>query len=173
MYSNRDVIWNRTKYGVLVILLNSDIVTTALWLLFLWTIRFRLSDQVTQAARVVASWRVKPSYLSVEKISYPYRDELGELVTAFNDSRTQLHATVLELDNLNHNLEATVQEVHPIGPLVRVELAHASELIEVELTRERATVLALAEGQQVWLKPRQVRVFAAPSAAMEEGGSGI
>ena len=71
------------------------------------------------------------------------------------------------------SLEATVQEVHPIGPLVRVELAHASELIEVELTRERATVLALAEGQQVWLKPRQVRVFAAPSAAMEEGGSGI
>jgi sulfate transport system ATP-binding protein len=58
------------------------------------------------------------------------------------------------------SLEATVQEVHPIGPLVRVELAHASELIEVELTRERATVLALAEGQQVWLKPRQVRVFA-------------
>ncbi len=71
------------------------------------------------------------------------------------------------------SLEATVQEVHPIGPLVRVELAHASELIEVELTRERATVLALAEGQQVWLKPRQVRVFATPSAAMEEGGSGI
>ena len=70
-------------------------------------------------------------------------------------------------------LEATVQEVHAIGPLVRVELAHASELIEVELTRERATTLSLAKGQQVWLKPRQVKVFAVPQAALEEGGSGI
>jgi sulfate transport system ATP-binding protein len=71
------------------------------------------------------------------------------------------------------SLEATVQEVHAIGPLVRVELAHASELIEVELTRERATELALGEGQRVWLKPRQIRVFAAPATPMEESGSGI
>ena len=70
-------------------------------------------------------------------------------------------------------LEATVQDVHAIGPLVRVELAHASELIEVELTRERATVLKLVKGQQVWLKPRQVKVFAVPEVALEEGGSGI
>jgi sulfate transport system ATP-binding protein len=66
-----------------------------------------------------------------------------------------------------------VQDVHAIGPLVRVELAHASELIEVELTRERASVLRLAKGQQVWLKPRQVKVFAVPEAVLEEGGSGI
>ena len=66
-----------------------------------------------------------------------------------------------------------MQDVHAIGPLVRVELAHQSELIEVELTRERATELALVKGQQVWLKPRQVKVFAVPGAALEEGGSGI
>ena len=70
-------------------------------------------------------------------------------------------------------LEATVQDVHAIGPLVRVELAHASELIEVELTRERATVLNLAKGQLVWLKPRQVKVFNVVGTALEEGGSGI
>ena len=52
--------------------------------------------------------------------------------------------------------------------------AHASELIEVELTRERATVLALAKGQQVSLRPRQVRVFATPpESGLEDGGSGI
>ena len=70
-------------------------------------------------------------------------------------------------------LEATVQDVHAIGPLVRVELAHASELIEVELTRERAIVLNLAKGQLVWLKPRQIKVFSVAEAALEEGGSGI
>lgn len=70
-------------------------------------------------------------------------------------------------------LEARVQDVHTIGPLVRVELAHESELIEVELTRERAGELLLASGQQVWLKPRQIKVFTVPAAALEEGGSGI
>ena len=71
------------------------------------------------------------------------------------------------------SLEATVQDVHAIGPLVRVELAHASELVEVELTRERANVLRLVRGQAVWLKPRQVKVFNMPGAQLEEGGSGI
>jgi len=108
MYSNHNVLWDRTKYGVMVILLNSVIVTTALWMLFLWTIRFRLSDTVTQVARAVASWRFQPSDAPVEKISYPYRDELGELVKAFNESRTQLFDSLQELNALNQNLEKIV-----------------------------------------------------------------
>jgi sulfate transport system ATP-binding protein len=81
----------------------------------------------------------------------------------------------IDIERAPHSgaLEATVQDVHAIGPLVRVELAHASELIEVELTRERANVLNLLKGQQVWLKPRQVKVFAVSEGALEEGGSGI
>ena len=70
-------------------------------------------------------------------------------------------------------IEATVLDVHAIGPLVRVELANESELVEVELTRERAAELVLAKGQRVWLKPRQVKVFAVTEAALEEHGSGI
>jgi sulfate/thiosulfate transport system ATP-binding protein len=83
------------------------------------------------------------------------------------------HDIDIERSPVPGSLEALVQDVHAIGPLVRVELAHASELIEVELTRERASVLDLAKGQQVWLKPRQVKVFAAPASGLEEGGSGI
>ena len=36
-----------------------------------------------------------------------------------------------------------------------------------------AASLGLAKNQRVWLKPRQVKVFAVPSEALEEGGSGI
>ncbi len=71
------------------------------------------------------------------------------------------------------SIEATVQDVHAIGPIVRIELAHASELIEVELTRERADTLRLQSGRPVWLKPRQVRVFNRAGMLLEEGGSGI
>jgi sulfate transport system ATP-binding protein len=83
------------------------------------------------------------------------------------------HDIDIERGPVADSLEARVQDIHAIGPLVRVELAHGSELIEVELTRERAVVLDLAKGQQVWLKPRQVKVFAVPGAALEEYGSGI
>ncbi len=83
------------------------------------------------------------------------------------------HDIDIEYGPVAGGLEATVQDVHAIGPLVRVELAHASELIEVELTRERALNLNLAKKQRVWLKPRQVKVFSVPDQALEEGGSGI
>ena len=83
------------------------------------------------------------------------------------------HDIDIEHTPIAGSIEATVQDVHAIGPLVRVELAHASELVEVELTRERANILSLARGQAVWLKPRQVKVFNVPGVPLEEGGSGI
>ncbi|MDX9707158.1 MAG: sulfate ABC transporter ATP-binding protein [Azospira sp.] len=70
-------------------------------------------------------------------------------------------------------LEGLIQDVHAIGPTVRVELLHGSEAVEVELTRERADALALAKGLRVWMKPRQVRVFTGSEHPLEEGGSGI
>ena len=83
------------------------------------------------------------------------------------------HDIDIESAPMAGGIEATVQDVHAIGPLVRVELAHASELVEVELTRERANALRLQKGQRAWLKPRQVKVFNVPAEALEDGGSGI
>ena len=83
------------------------------------------------------------------------------------------HDIDIELGQVAGGIEATVVDVHAIGPLVRVDLTHDGELIEVELTRERAIVLDLAGGQQVWLKPRQVKVFSVAETALEEYGSGI
>ena len=60
---------------------------------------------------------------------------------------------------LEGGMPATVQHVHPIGPVVRVELQHDSEIIEVELSRERQEMLRLEAGQAVWFRPRQMKVF--------------
>jgi sulfate transport system ATP-binding protein len=68
-------------------------------------------------------------------------------------------------------LQASVQHVHPIGPVVRVELQHQSEIVEVELSRERHEALQLAVGQTVWFRPRQMKVFGAdqqPQATPEK-----
>ncbi len=108
MYSSREVVWARTKYSVVVTLINSLVMSTALWLIFSWVIRFRLSDAVTQVGKAVASWRFQRRTLQVEPIVYPYQDELGELVKAFNESRAQLSDSLQDLNELNHNLEGIV-----------------------------------------------------------------
>ncbi|MDD2665124.1 MAG: sulfate ABC transporter ATP-binding protein [Dechloromonas sp.] len=74
---------------------------------------------------------------------------------------------------LEQSLPATVQHVHPIGPVVRIELLHQSEIVEVELSRERHEALQLAAGQSVWFRPRQLKVFgadAAPRSTSEKQG---
>ena len=59
-----------------------------------------------------------------------------------------LHDIDIERGPLNGVSEVTVQDVHAIGTLVRVELVYVSELIEIELTPERANVFKPVKGQQ-------------------------
>jgi sulfate transport system ATP-binding protein len=56
---------------------------------------------------------------------------------------------------------AVVSHIHPIGPVVRLELRREdeSELIEAELTRERFKELDLKNGEQVYVRPRNLRLF--------------
>ncbi|MBS1228942.1 MAG: periplasmic sensor hybrid histidine kinase [Proteobacteria bacterium] len=131
MYSNHYVVWDRTKYSMLVVILDSVVVASALWMLFLWTIRYRLSDPVTRVARSVANWRFRSSDAPVEKIDYPYPDELGELVSALNENRAKLFESLRELDGLNHNLERIV----------------AQRTGELQLAKESAETANLAKGQ--------------------------
>jgi sulfate transport system ATP-binding protein len=58
-------------------------------------------------------------------------------------------------------LEATVNYIHAIGPLVRLELQQANQpdTIEAELTQERFRELSLSEGERVFVYPRNVRIF--------------
>ncbi len=75
------------------------------------------------------------------------------------------HDIEVELAPSPGALEAQVAHLQAIGPLVRVELSLESEIVEVELTRERQHQLALKPRQRVWLKPRQVKVFPAEDTA--------
>ena len=93
--------------------------------------------------------RVQGGYAEVE------RNECGKKATAF----VRPHYIDIAHQRLDDGLQASVQHVHPIGPVVRVELLHESEIVEVELSRERHETLQLAAGQTVWFRPRQMKVF--------------
>jgi sulfate transport system ATP-binding protein len=60
-------------------------------------------------------------------------------------------------------LPVEVKLVRAIGSIVRVEVAAdgSSEFIEIELSRERFDADPLANGDQVFIRPRQFRVFEA------------
>ena len=57
--------------------------------------------------------------------------------------------------------EAKINYIHAIGPLVRLELKQLGQedSIEAELTQERFRELGLSAGEQVFIYPRNVRVF--------------
>jgi sulfate transport system ATP-binding protein len=58
-------------------------------------------------------------------------------------------------------LAAVVQHVHPIGPLVHLELTRGDtgDVIEVDLSKERYQELQLQEGENVFVTPCHLRVF--------------
>ena len=95
--------------------------------------------------------RQQGAYAEVE------RGEAPEKATAF----VRPHDIDISHQPAEDGLQATVQHVHPIGPVVRIELLHGREIVEVELSRERHESLQLAAGQSVWFRPRQMKVFGA------------
>ncbi|NJD24839.1 MAG: sulfate ABC transporter ATP-binding protein [Betaproteobacteria bacterium] len=95
--------------------------------------------------------RVHGGFAEVERSDQP------EKATAF----VRPHDIDIAHATFANGMPAKVLHVHPIGPVVRVELQHEQEIVEVELSRERHEALQLAVGQQVWFRPRQMRVFGA------------
>ena len=70
----------------------------------------------------------------------------------------------IEVERLPYDtafVAAHVRYIHAVGPVARVELALRgnSETVEAEIGRERLRELALAVGDNVYVRPRKVRVF--------------
>jgi sulfate transport system ATP-binding protein len=60
------------------------------------------------------------------------------------------------------NLRATVSRVHSAGPNARLQLvAESGENLSAELSQERFRDLGIRPGSQVFLTPRDVKVFVA------------
>jgi sulfate transport system ATP-binding protein len=58
-------------------------------------------------------------------------------------------------------IDALVRHIHSVGPVVRVELERRDngDLIEAQITRDQFRELALRSGEQVHVKPHNLRVF--------------
>ncbi|HEU4707735.1 MAG TPA: sulfate ABC transporter ATP-binding protein [Methylophilaceae bacterium] len=97
---------------------------------------------------------------------------IGELDLKLDEHHEANNAPALayvrphDIDILRDNsngaaFRAVVDHVHSVGPVVRLELRHNDETepIEAELTREQFQQLNLREGEQIFVRPRHLRVF--------------
>jgi sulfate transport system ATP-binding protein len=71
----------------------------------------------------------------------------------------------IEINRQRHSpeeIEAQIRFIQGAGAVARLELERLDtlELIEAEMTRERYKELDLREGEKVFLRPRNMRVFA-------------
>lgn len=60
----------------------------------------------------------------------------------------------------NHCFAAVIRNINSAGPQVKVELtAHWGDLVQVEIDHERCQALGLTTGAEVFLRPREKKVF--------------
>ena len=59
------------------------------------------------------------------------------------------------------SIETTVEHIHAVGPIVRLELQRKDnqEVIELEITKEQSEELQLSKGDLAYVKPKEVKVF--------------
>jgi sulfate transport system ATP-binding protein len=88
----------------------------------------------------------------------PWTEEHGDAVAYVRPHDIDISLTAQD----ETALPVTVKLVRAIGSVVRVEVAAeaSSELIEIELSRERFDLTPLVQGDRVFIRPRQFRVFA-------------
>ena len=115
VYSNNRVVFERVKYGFMLILFNSILKTVLLWAIFLFFVKRILTEPLTElvAATQEIQWdNLKNSYLK------PQADtgELGLLQNAFNEMIARLkhahHQVDLQQDLLETRVESRTQEIN-------------------------------------------------------------
>ncbi|MBF0340839.1 MAG: response regulator [Magnetococcales bacterium] len=110
IYADRSVVLERVKHSFFVILINSLIKTTGLWVIFYLVISKGLSRPLSRLTEVVS--RIEFAAESSEPIplDYPHQDELGRLMMAMDILQKRLQESHRQLQRANRELESRVEE---------------------------------------------------------------
>jgi ABC-type sulfate/molybdate transport systems ATPase subunit len=88
-------------------------------------------------------------------------------VNVVNGGYVRPHEFDVSRESSGEGFWATVRHVAGAGGLVRLELeGEGSDVVHVELARDRYEALAPRPGERLRLRPRRVRVFDGPPPAV-------
>ena len=115
VYSNRSIAIDRVTYSFVVILINSLIKTTGLWIIFYLVITRSLSRPLSQLTNVVSRLEFAAESNEPILMDYPHNfkakeDELGRLIGAMYKMQQRLFSAHRELTMANQALEEKVVE---------------------------------------------------------------
>lgn len=108
VYSDNMVAIRRIKYSFIVILINSLIKTSGLWLIFYFVITRSLARPLSNLTDVVSRIEFAAESDKAIPLDYPYHDEFGRLLSAMDRMQKRLSTTRDQLERTNCELEQTV-----------------------------------------------------------------
>ena len=109
-YSSNAIVFQRVKYGFVLIVLNSVIKTATLWLIFSWLSRRILQRPLADLTRGVQEVDFERLEKARIHLDMHGQNELKVLESAFNGMIEKLQHARAELHGLNQSLEQQVQE---------------------------------------------------------------
>ena len=115
VYSDRSIAVDRVKYSFIVILINSLIKTTGLWIIFYLVISRSLSRPLSQLTDVVSRLEFAAESKDPIPLDYPNdvksnQDELSRLMAAMDKMQRRLFSARRELTSANQDLEEKVED---------------------------------------------------------------
>ncbi|MDY0744147.1 response regulator [Paucibacter sp. R3-3] len=108
VYTAFSVISDRLKTSLIAMALNGLLVGTGLWVAVYLVVKRRLTRPLTGLAASIARLDMDGDADHHRPIDYPDRDELGLLVSTFNEVWGRLLQSKASLNQANQTLEATV-----------------------------------------------------------------
>ncbi len=104
IFSDRSVALNRVKHSFIVILINSIIKTTGLWIIFYLVITWGLSRPLSRMAEMISQIKFASESNKMMLLEHPHHDELGTLAESMNKMQERLFSAHNELEWSNQEL---------------------------------------------------------------------
>ena len=109
IYTSSKIVFDKVKYGFILIVINSVIKTLALWVIFYYftqKLLVRPLDDLTEQTQDIDFDKIKNTRIRIDTDD---KNELYELQNSFNDMLEKLAASSSELSSINNSLEQQVK----------------------------------------------------------------
>ncbi|NQZ60511.1 MAG: hypothetical protein HRT88_23945, partial [Lentisphaeraceae bacterium] len=109
VFSDESVVFERVRFGFIIILINASIKSLVLWFLFLWAFRRFLEQPLEKIVTHISHGDLDHLSLLPDNTK-PYEDELTILANTYNVMLSDIKKSRGELKKINHNLEEQISE---------------------------------------------------------------
>jgi signal transduction histidine kinase len=155
LYSARSVAVERVKYSFIVILINSLIKTTGLWLIFYLVIKHSLARPLADLTNVVSRIEFAAGPAGARALDYRHQDELGRLLAAMEKMQERVNTAQQVVIERNRQLAQALDAAESASRMKSAFLANTSHELRTPLNIVLGYAQLLAENAKLALDQRE------------------